>query len=461
VVVEGVPEAKSDDHLEVEARVTRRWPPWLYLQWFGLDALYDLGREWSAPAHVSRDMQVRTRTRTEIAGRRQQRRPAVAARAATTLPYRAGIDGLRAIAVTAILLADSGTDVLAGGYLAIEVLFVLSGFMLTSLLLAEHGARGRVHLVRFWTTRARRTLPALLTIVGGVSIAVLAVRPAMLPGLGPDVRAALVGMSNWHVIAVSQGTAPAESALWHLWPLAVGAQFVAWWPLAFSVLRSRLGLRRLRLVVLMLAVASALGMAAVSVSGDLPRALYGTDTRASGLLLGALVALAFRPSAWEDRATGARARRLRLFGLAVLAALFAVIVVATPRALWVPRGGVLVVAVLSALAVAVVLRSAELDRMLGVAPLRWLGRRANGIYLWHWPVLVVIGVRTVAGDPLVFALYLVVTVVLAAVTQRLIVTPLSRPRRRSGPGPAGRSGLATGATAVACGVATVVALLNA
>jgi peptidoglycan/LPS O-acetylase OafA/YrhL len=426
-------------------------------------------------------MQAGTRTRIRIRRRREARRPEAAAdnfgaedsprgvrsaategsgaagpRSSTSLPYRGGLDGLRAVAVAAVVLADTGAGGLPGGFLAIEVLFVLSGFLLTSLLLVERRTQGHVHLVRFWARRARRALPELLTVVGGVSIAVLALRPPMLAALGADVRAALVGVSNWQLIAVSGAASP----LRHLWSVAVGAQFVVWWPVVFSVLLSRLGRRRLRAVVLLLALASAVGMGLVSLSGNDTRALYGTDTRASGLLLGALVALAFQPSAWQDRATGARARRLRIFGLAVLAALFAVVVAATPHARWVPRGGLFVVAMLTALVIAVVLRSAELDRMLGVAPLRWLGRRANGIYLWHWPVLVVIGARAVATRPPLLALYLAATVALAALTNRFVVRPLSRPRTGDDGDRTGRSGLAAGATAVACGVATVVALLT-
>ncbi|HSK95425.1 MAG TPA: hypothetical protein VK891_02320, partial [Euzebyales bacterium] len=287
-------------------------------------------------------MQGRTRTRIRITRRREARRPDTAAVNPTTVPYRPGLDGLRALAVAAIVLADSGTDVLPGGFVAIEILFVLSGFLFTSLLLVERRERGHTHLLRFWTGRARRALPGLLTVVGGASIAVLALRPQMLAALGADVRAALVGMSNWQLIAVSGAASP----LSHLWSVAVGAQFVVWWPVVFAVLLSRLGLRRLRLVVVLLASASAIGMGVVSLLGDQLRALYGTDTRASGLLLGALVALAFQPSAWEDRPTGARARRLRIFGLAVLAALFAVVVAATPQARWVPRGGLFLAAVL-------------------------------------------------------------------------------------------------------------------
>jgi peptidoglycan/LPS O-acetylase OafA/YrhL len=375
------------------------------------------------------------------------------------LPYRAGVDGLRAVAVIAIVVAETGTGTLPGGFLGIEILFVLTGFLVTSLLLVERRERGYVHLLRFWARRARRALPAVLTVIGGVSIIVLTARPEELSRLGPDVRSALLGVSNWQLILESGVTASTPSPLHHLWSVSLGAQFVVWWALVFSVSLSRLGRRRLRGMAFLLALASALGMGLLSVVGETSRALYGTDTRASGFLLGALVALAFRPSAWHERAAGARARRLRLLGLVLLAALFALVVAATPQSAWVPRGGLFLVAVLTALVIAVVLRSAEFDRMLGVAPLRWLGRRSNAIYLWHWPVLVMIGAPAVTEPPML-ALYVGTTVVLADVTYRFVVLPLSRTRPVDGAAQMGRPSLAVGATAVACGMATVAALLT-
>jgi peptidoglycan/LPS O-acetylase OafA/YrhL len=370
------------------------------------------------------------------------------------------MDGLRAGAVAVVVLGNAGVGGLAGGFLGIEVFFVLTGFLLTSLLLAERRMRGHVDIVRFWAARARRALPALLTVVGGVSITVLALQPGELQRLGPEVRAAVTGLSNWHLIARSSAAQTAPAALDHLWSVAVGAQFVVWWPLMFALLAPRLGRRRLRATVLLLAVASAIAMGVLSLLADPARALYGTDARASGLLIGAGVALAFRPSAWHVRASGARARRLRLFGLIMLAGLGAVISVATPRSVWVPRGGVLLVAVLTAVLIAAVLRSAEFDRLLGAIPLRWLGLRAYAVFLWHWPLLLLFGGRSGVARPERLALYLAVTIALAYLTHRFVERPLCRTRAGRGPGRVGRPSLAVQATAVACGAATVAALLT-
>jgi peptidoglycan/LPS O-acetylase OafA/YrhL len=303
-------------------------------------------------------------------------------------------------------------------------------------------------------------LPALLTVIGGVSITVLTLQPDELGHLGPEVRAALTGLSNWHLIARSGATDAAPSALQHLWSIAIGAQFVVWWPFAFALLLPRLGRRRLRGTVLLLAVASAIAMGVLSLSADPARVLYGTDSRATGLLIGAGVALTFRSSAWHVRASGARARRLRLFGLIVLAGLGAVIGMATPQSAWVPRGGLLAVAALTALLITSVLRSAEFDRLLGAAPLRWLGVRTYAVYLWHWPLLLLFGGPSGVARPAMFALYLAVTIVLAYLTHRFVEQPLCRTRTGRGPGRVGRPSLAVQATAVACGAATVAALLT-
>jgi peptidoglycan/LPS O-acetylase OafA/YrhL len=214
-----------------------------------------------------------------------------------------------------------------------------------------------------------------------------------------------------------------------------------------------------RAAAVLLAIAAAIATAGLALLGDTSRALHGSDTRASGLLLGAVVALALPPSVWRRHAAGARARRLRVLGLLVLAAMLAVIVAVAPYPRWVPRGGLFVVALLSAVLIAAVVRSAELDRLLGAGPLRWMGRRSLALYLWHWPVLVAIGGPAALPDARIVALYLAVSMVLADATHRFVEAPLRRVQEGDGGGRRTRASVAVGATAVACGVAMVAALL--
>jgi peptidoglycan/LPS O-acetylase OafA/YrhL len=414
-------------------------------------------------------MQALTRTRTQIARRHAARPaesvpdagPAVAGPPIAGLPDRPGIDGLRALAVAAVVIADAGAGWVTGGFVGIEMFLVITGFLITSLLLLERRSRGRIDLVRFWGRRARRALPALLTVIGGVSLFVLAARPDELSRMGGEVRAVLVGLSNWLLVADARGAAPEASTpslLQHLWSLSVGAQFLVCWPVVLTLLLARVGRTRLRAIAWLLALGSVVAMGVLSLTAAPPRVVYGTDTRAAGLLIGAGLALAFPPAAWAVRASGARARRLRVLGLLVLASLVAATVM-LPRSDAVLRGGLFLVAVLTALLIAVTLRSEVFDRLLGALPLRWLGLRSYGVYLWHWPVLIALGGPSALVRPELSAAYIGLTILLADLTYRFIEMPLCQLRHVRGSGRAGRPSLAVQAMAVACGVATVAALL--
>jgi peptidoglycan/LPS O-acetylase OafA/YrhL len=405
-------------------------------------------------------MQVSTRTRTQTA--RQKVARAAEPAPVGGLPDRAGVDGLRAFAVAAVVIAHAGSDWIVGAFAGIEMLFVISGFLITSLLLAEHRVRGRISLTRFWGRRARRALPGLLTMIGGVSVFVLAARPDELHRMGPQVRAGLAGLSNWQLIVEAGARTPeaiSPSLLQHLWSLAVGAQFILWWPVVVVLLLVRVGRSRLRAFAWVLALGSAVAMGVLSLTAAPLRVVYGTDTRAAGLLIGAGLALAFPPAAWAARAGGARARRLRFLGLLALAALIAAMVT-LPWTDWILRGGLFPVAVLTAILIAVTLRSDEFDRLLGALPLRWLGLRSYGVYLWHWPVLLAIGGPTAVARPEMSAAYIVVTILLADLTYRFVEMPLCGLRYVRESGRVGRPNLAVKAMAVACGAATVAALLT-
>ena len=218
------------------------------------------------------------------------------------LGYQPGLDGLRAVAVVAVLLYHFGVSWLPGGFLGVEVFFVISGYLITSLLLAEWRADHGIALGSFWARRARRLLPALFAMLAVVSAAALIFAPDAVPELRRGIPAALVYMTNWYEIVRKQsyfarfGRPP---LLLHLWSLAVEEQFYLIWPplLLLGVRRTR-GRRRPR-------VYAALGGAAASALAgyllyhpgvDPSRVYYGTDTRASGLLLGAVLAMGWTPS---------------------------------------------------------------------------------------------------------------------------------------------------------------------
>ena len=338
--------------------------------------------------------------------------PPAAVRVPTARAFRpwthlSGLDGLRAIAVTAVVAYHAGFDVLQGGFLGVEVFFVISGYLITALLLAERRRTGRIDAIRFWLRRARRLLPALFfLLVAGLVVAVVFV-PDEIARLRPDALAALAYVTNWHLIAGGQSyfeTIGRPSLFLHLWSLAIEEQFYLLWPLVLSVLL--LAGRRAGLALTWTgAIASAVWMALLfQPGGDPSRLYYGTDTRLTGLLLGAALAFvwvpveatgdrggaiptaisAAIPRLWTSRRVG---RLVDLVGVAGLAALAWLFVAADAFEPFLYRGGLAIVAIatVAVIAAAVHPRS-RLGWLLDARPLRWIGTRSYGIYLWHWPI---------------------------------------------------------------------------
>jgi len=373
------------------------------------------------------------------------------------LPYSPGLDGLRALAVIAVLLYHADLAWIPGGFLGVEVFFVISGYLITALLLAEWRQRGRIDLKGFWMRRARRLLPALYVLL----VVSLAFSVVFLPGevarLRGDVLAAFGYVTNWYLIFghVSYFEAVGRSSLLqHLWSLAVEEQFYLLWPpvlaLVLAIGASRLRRRRALTVALAGAVASAVAMALLYAPGvDPSRIYYGTDTRSTGLLCGAAVAFLwlpddkYRPSETRhhrlELATRGRFRRrwgwtapllLDVVGFAALGALvWFCLNLGEFRPLLYEGGFALVALATVATIMAVVHPYSFMGaRVLGSAPLRWIGVRSYGIYLWHWPVFMVTRPDLdvpIEGLPLL-ALRLSVTVLLADLSYRFVETPIRR-----------------------------------
>src|SRR5918999_1889716 len=232
------------------------------------------------------------------------------------LPYSPGLDGLRAFAVIAVLLYHADLAWIPGGFLGVEVFFVISGYLITALLLAEWRQRGRIDLKAFWLRRARRLLPALyLTIVVTLAFAVVFL-PGEVAGLRSDAIAAFGYVTNWYLVLGHESYFEAigrPSLLKHLWSLAVEEQFYLLWPpvlaVGLSVGAKRWRQRRVLLVALAGASVSVLLMATLyRPEVDPSRLYFGTDTRATGLLMGAALAFVWTP--WSVRASGgSRLRR--------------------------------------------------------------------------------------------------------------------------------------------------------
>jgi peptidoglycan/LPS O-acetylase OafA/YrhL len=313
---------------------------------------------------------------------------------APSIPYEPALDGLRAVAVIAVLLYHGGVTWMRGGFLGVDLFFVLSGYLITTLLLVEWGRNGTLRLSAFWVRRARRLLPALgLVLVGVVGYAAFVVDRTQLPSIRNDAFATIAYVANWRFVFSGQSyfaQFAAPSPLRHMWSLAIEEQFYLLWPfVVFLLLRWRPRLRLLTQLFVGAAVASALLMAVLFHPGHDPsRVYYGTDTRAQALLIGAALAtilLRVRRSGRERPAPSAPWVRGGLVGALVLAvALIAV----RDSAEWMYRGGYLLAAIACAatIAAAVQPRRNILRVVLSPAPLRAIGKVSYGLYLWHWPV---------------------------------------------------------------------------
>ena len=352
-----------------------------------------------------------------------------------------GLDGLRALAVTTVIVFHLLPGTLVGGYLGVDIFFVVSGFLITTLLLRERAATGRISLRGFWARRARRLLPALGLLLLACCTAALVVGGDVLVGLGTQVLGAVTFSSNWLFIA--QGSSyfgeTVPELFRNLWSLAVEEQFYVVWPLLVVILLVRIP-RWARLVLIAaLALASAAWMAlSVPADGaafDPTRVYYGTDTHAFGLATGAFLAVLLLGRGVAGTGLTSRPARvlLGLGGTLSVAGLLALAVLLPGDTVLAYRGGLALVAVLSALAIAALLVPGSLfGRVLDVAPIRWIGLRSYGLYLWHWPVFVLVGAalptwpREGLEAAAIGGIALAITVVAAALSYRFLEQPIRR-----------------------------------
>jgi len=348
------------------------------------------------------------------------------------LPYLPGLDGLRALAVIGVLLYHADLGWTPGGFLGVEVFFVISGYLITSLLLAEWNRRGSISFKAFWLRRARRLLPALFLVLAATLAFAVVFLPHEVAGLRSDALAAAGYVTNWYLVLSHKSyfeEIGRPSLLRHLWSLAIEEQFYLVWPVLFAAGIKLLQRRRMLLAVIAGAVASAVLMAVLyHPDVDPSRAYYGTDTRATGLLIGVALAFVWVPGQLRRRASRANARLLDVIGLGALAALFGFYLRLDEFQPFLYRGGFASVALITAVLIAVTVhpRARLVPSLLGQRVLCWIGQRSYGIYLWHWPVFMVTRPQldvSITGLPLL-ALRMAVTGVLAELSYRYVETPI-------------------------------------
>ncbi|MEQ1699179.1 MAG: acyltransferase family protein [Ilumatobacteraceae bacterium] len=381
------------------------------------------------------------------------------------VPYLPGLDGLRAIAVSAVLVYHANHGWLSGGFLGVEVFFVISGYLITLLLLSEKERTGRVRLGQFWMRRARRLLPALFVMMAALAIYMSLFNTRPMGRARGDLLGGTFYVSNWFQIWAGQSYTSAESfaPLRHLWSLAVEEQFYLVWPIVMIVLLKRGGdrLPRVALWLLGASVFVAVAVGAMFIGGtvqpssacsafdshgylsvfghciNVNEALYlSTFSRAGGLMMGSAFALVWRPVAIMRGPLRKRGRRIDLIGLIGLIGLGAMAARLELYDLstyqydaWLFRGGFFLTAVCTiAVIAAATHRRAWLGRLLGIRPLHWVGTRSYGLYLYHWPIYQIL---RKPGDPLSLRQFLIALLIAVPITElsyRLVETPIRHGR---------------------------------
>ena len=353
--------------------------------------------------------------------------------------YLPGLDGVRALAVIGVLLYHADLTWISGGYLGVDVFFVLSGFLITTLILEEYDRSGGIDFAKFYLGRARRLLPALILMLTVVAVAAAFFYRDVASQVRADTIASIFYVNNWwYVLNDSSyfefiGRPP---LLKHLWSLAVEEQFYLVWPAVAYLVMKRAGRRGVRITALVLAILSTVWMITLSVSNGFPdyadpsRAYFGTDSHAMGLLIGAALATFWRPGRLRADIPRGAAALLTGTGLAALVAVIGFFLFVGEFTPWMyQRGGFLLLSLVVALLIAMATHPASpLGRWMGTQPWRYVGQRSYGLYLWHWPIFMI--TRPVLDVPLdgipLLVIRLALTVGVAELSFRFLEMPIRR-----------------------------------
>jgi peptidoglycan/LPS O-acetylase OafA/YrhL len=378
------------------------------------------------------------------------------------VPYLPGLDGMRALAVVAVMIYHANSSWLQGGFIGVEVFFVISGYLITLLLIAEHEKAGTVDMVGFWIRRFRRLLPALFLMLTLLAIWTALFERDTLGKLRGDIIGGVAYVSNWYQIFIGAGYSASNdfAPLRHLWSLAVEEQFYLVWPIVMVVLL-RKGSRRIADLAiwlfgaaLLVTVVTALLYHPGPINANPENspaayweiggrfiskadALYlSTISRSSGLWLGAAMAMVWRPVAVMRGPLRNKGRTLD--GLAVVG--FAILALICWKVGFINsdgdnsadpllfRGGFFVAGIATLLIIAAVThRDSLTSKLLATPTLLWIGTRSYGLYLYHWPIYQI--VRNTAGTKLKFhewVLCMVATVIITEISYRFIETPIRK-----------------------------------
>lgn len=382
-------------------------------------AVYDHPNPLSRLWHMSTVLSANQRVAVEL--------PETAVAAPDRFEYRPALDGVRAMAMLTIIAYHYNYEWAKGGFLSVDTFFVLSGFLITTLLVLEHRRKRTISLAVFWARRARRLLPALLLVLCAVALyTYLEVLPWERTRVRADGFASLFYVANWRFIVDNQdyfSLFAAASPLRHMWTLAIEEQYYLVWPVVvFALMRVGRASTRVLAIACGAGIVVSLALMNARYDQDNPASAYfATDARAQALLLGALLALAFharRPSPRVQRV-------LAVAAVAALVVLFVGFHTVSGTAPGYYRGTSFLFATMSALIVAGAMVPGPVSKVLGLRPLAWTGQVSYGLYLWHWPLTVwLVPSRVSLGPTALNALRLTATFAAAALSYYLVERPV-------------------------------------
>ena len=344
--------------------------------------------------------------------------------------YMPGLDGLRAVAVIAIIIYHLNPRWLSGGFLGVDTFFVISGYLITSLLLREYHNTRTIDLKNFWIRRFRRLIPAVFFMTGVVITYVLIFESGIIRTLKEDGIAAFIYMSNWWYIIedVSYFEASEPRPLMHLWSLAIEEQFYIIWPVILLVMVLKFkNYKNIMLVVFLMTLISLVWMMVLALPyEDNSRVYFGTDTRLQTLLLGVLLAYIWPPFRLK-RDIGHKIKVwIDGIGIGALLILIIFFITVDDSSHWIYYGGLYLITFVTLLLIASSVHpSTVLPKILGNPLFLWIGTRSYSLYLWHYPIIILINMNFVQGQiPFYITLFqILLTGLCAEISFRWIETP--------------------------------------
>ncbi|EGQ3053780.1 acetyltransferase [Staphylococcus pseudintermedius] len=347
--------------------------------------------------------------------------------------YMPGLDGVRAVAVIAIIIYHLNPQWLSGGFLGVDTFFVISGYLITSLLLTEYHNTGKIELMSFWLRRVKRLIPAVLFLVMGVIVLSLIFMPTEIQKVRADSIAAIFYVSNWWYIMqnVDYFEQFAVQPLKHLWSLAIEEQFYLVFPIVLLSLLSFIRrLKSIRIIFLILLVISMIAMMVLYVPNEnVARVYFGTDTRIQTLLMGVLLALVWPPFQLKAKVNRQMRTMIDTAGVVGLAILFICFKFVSETNSILYYGGFFLISTVTLLVIASSVHpSGYFAKFLGNKVFTFIGSRSYSLYLWHYPIIVLIHHQFVQGQipPLVYVVEILLMVLMAEFSYKFIEQPFRK-----------------------------------